>query len=55
MAGMNIASSSGEQTVPDFVTSEAQLDAIYGQIVWRFQVDGNAPKTTHLLGVRPEA
>jgi uncharacterized protein len=31
MAGMNIASSSGEQTVPDLVTSEAQLDAIYGQ------------------------
>ena len=28
---MNIASSSGEQTVPDLVTSEAQLDAIYGQ------------------------
>ena len=31
MLGINIASSSGEETVPDLVTSEAQLDAIYGQ------------------------
>jgi hypothetical protein len=31
MPGRNIASSSGEETVPDLVTSEAQLDAIYGQ------------------------
>jgi uncharacterized protein len=28
---INVASSSGEKTVPDFVTSEAELDAIYGQ------------------------
>src|SRR3979490_1636336 len=31
MPGINIASSSGEETVPDLVTSEAQLEAIYGQ------------------------
>lgn len=31
MLGINVASSSREGTVPDLVTSEAQLDAIYGQ------------------------
>jgi len=29
-------------------------DRIQEQIVWRFQVDGQAPKTTHLLAVRSE-
>jgi MFS family permease len=31
-----------------------KADRIQEQIVWRFQVDGQVPKTTHLLGVRPE-
>jgi predicted MFS family arabinose efflux permease len=31
-----------------------KADRILEQIVWRFQVDGAAPKTTHLIGVRPE-
>ena len=29
-------------------------DRIQEQIVWRFQVDGQPPKTTHLLAVRSE-
>jgi predicted MFS family arabinose efflux permease len=31
-----------------------KADRILEQIVYRFQVDGKTPKTTHLLGVRPE-
>jgi len=30
-----------------------KADRILEQMVWRFQIDGQ-PKTTHLLGVRPE-
>jgi predicted MFS family arabinose efflux permease len=31
-----------------------KADRLQEQIVWRFQMDGQVPKTTHLLGVRPE-
>ena len=31
-----------------------KADRIQEQIAYRFQVDGQPPKTTHLLGVRPE-
>jgi predicted MFS family arabinose efflux permease len=31
-----------------------KADRILEQIVYRFQIDGRPPKTTHLLGVRPE-
>jgi hypothetical protein len=31
-----------------------KADRILEQIVWRFQVDGKPPKTTHLIGVHPE-
>ncbi len=31
-----------------------KADRILEQIVFRFQVDGQPPTTTHLLGVQPE-
>jgi hypothetical protein len=31
-----------------------KADRLLEQIVFRFQVGGGTPKTTHLLGVRPE-
>ena len=31
-----------------------KADRLLEQIVWRFQIDGAPPKTTHLIGVHPE-
>ena len=31
-----------------------KADRLLEQIVWRFQIDGQPPKTTHLVGVHPE-